>query len=65
LGWIKFRKSKEVKGEIINVTVARTNTDEPFISIAVKEAVKELPRVLKKYERKIARLNRSLARKGF
>ena len=90
LGWVKFRKSKEVKGEIINVTVTRTNTDKYFISIAVKEKVEELarvdkeigidlglkefaiisdgekianPRVLKKYDKKIARLNRSLARK--
>jgi putative transposase len=90
LGWIKFRKSKEVKGEIINVTVTRTNTDKYFISIAVKEEIKKLPevdkkigidlglkefaitsdgekianpRVLKKYEKKIARLNRGLARK--
>jgi putative transposase len=90
LGWIKFRKSKEVKGEIINVTVTRTNTDKYFISIAVKEEIEELsktdkqigidlglkefaiisdgekianPRVLKQYEKKIARLNRSLARK--
>jgi len=90
LGWIKFRKSKEVKGEIINVTVTRTNTDKYFISIAVKEEIEELsktdkqigidlglkefaiisdgekianPRVLKQYEKKITRLNRSLARK--
>ncbi|AGB41635.1 transposase, IS605 OrfB family, central region [Halobacteroides halobius DSM 5150] len=90
LGWIKFRKSKEIKGEILNVTVTRNNTDKYYISIAVKEDIKELPkkdnaigidlglkdfaiisdgekiansRVLKKYERKIARLNRSLARK--
>ena len=41
LGWIKFRKSKEVKGEIINVTVTRTNTDKYFISIAVKEEIEE------------------------
>ncbi|WP_018247431.1 IS200/IS605 family element RNA-guided endonuclease TnpB [Orenia marismortui] len=90
LGWIKFRKSKEVKGEILNVTVTRTNTDKYYISIAVKEKIEELPkvdkqigidlglkefaimsdgekianpRVLKKYEKKIARLNKSLARK--
>ena len=90
LGWIKFKKSKEVKGEIINVTVTRTNTNKYYISIAVKEEIKELPkkdnaigidlglkefvitsngekienpRVLKKYKKKIARLNRSLARK--
>ena len=90
LGWIKFRKSKEVEGEILNVTVTRTNTDKYFISIAVKEEVEELskvnkqiggdlglkefaitsddekienPKALKKYEKKIARLNRSLARK--
>jgi len=90
LGWVKFRKSKEVKGEMINVTVTRTNTDKYFISVAVKEKVEELarvdkeigidlglkefaiisdgekianPRVLKKYDKKIARLNRSLARK--
>ncbi len=88
--WIKFRKSKEVKAEIINVTVTRTNTDKYYISVAVKEEIKELPKadkqigidlglkefaitsdgekidtpkVLKKYEKKIVRLNRSLARK--
>ncbi len=90
LGWVKFRKSKEVKGKILNVTVTKTNTDKYFISIAVEEEIKELPKkentigidlglkefaitsngekiknpkVLKKYEKKIARLNRSLARK--
>jgi putative transposase len=90
LGWIKFRKSKEVKGKILNVTVTRTNTDKYYISITVKEEIEELskvdkqvgidlglkefaimsdgekianPRILKQYEKKVARLNRSLARK--
>jgi len=90
LGWIKFRKSREVKGKILNVTVTKTNTDKYFISVTVKEDIEELPEknnvigidlglkdfaitsdgekiknpeVLKKYEKKIARLNRSLARK--
>ena len=90
LGWVKFRKSREVKGKILNVTVTKTNTDKYYISITVKEDIKELskkdnaigidlglkdfaitsdgkkienPKVLKKYEKKIARLNRSLARK--
>jgi len=90
LSWVKFRKSKEVKGEILNVTVTRTNTDKYYVSVTVKEDIKELPKknnaigidlglkefaitsdgkkienpkVLKKYEKKIARLNRSLARK--
>ena len=90
LGWVKFSKSQKVKGEILNVTVTKTNTDKYFISIAVKEEIKKFPevdkkigidlglkefaitsdgekkanpRVLNKYEKKIARLNRSLARK--
>jgi len=90
LGWLKFSKSQEVKGKIINVTVSKTNTDKYFVSIAVKEKVELLdkkdnavgidlglkefavisdgkkianPKVLKKYEKKLARLQRSLARK--
>jgi putative transposase len=90
LGWLKFSKSQEVKGKIINVTISKTNTDKYFVSIAVREKIELLdkkenavgidlglkefaitsngekitnPRVLKKYEKKIARLQRSLARK--
>jgi putative transposase len=90
LGWIKFSKSQEVEGKILNVTISKTNTDKYFISVTVEEKIEELdrkdkaigidlglkefaitsngkkitnPRVLKKYEKKIARLQRSLARK--
>ena len=37
LSWIKFRKSKEVKGRILNVTVTRTKTDKYYISVTVKD----------------------------
>jgi putative transposase len=90
LGWIKFSKSQEVEGKILNVTISKTNTDKYYISIIVAEGIKKLdkkdneigidlglkefaimsdgekvanPGVLKKYEKKIARLQRSLARK--
>jgi len=90
LAWVKFSKSQKIKGEILNVTVSRTNTEKYFISIIVEEKIEELdkkdnaigidlglkkfaitstgekidnPGVLKKYEKKIARLQRSLARK--
>jgi len=102
LGWIKFRKSKEVKGKIQNVTIRKSKVGKYYISVCVeiskkvskkefednnrrniKETNKAIgidlglieflttsdeekipnPKVLVKYEKKIARLNKKLARK--
>lgn len=90
LGWVKFRKSREVTGEIQNVTIRKSKIGKYYISICVQEEIKELPqnnkaigidlglkyflitsngevvsnpRNLSKYEKKIARLNKRLAKK--
>ena len=102
LGWIKFKKSREVKGKIQNVTIRKSKAGKYYISVCVetdkktikkefneqnknqlKETKKEIgvdlglkdflitsdgekiknPRIAKKYEKKIAKLNRKLAKK--
>lgn len=45
LGWVKFRKSREVKGEIQNVTIRKPKTGKYYISICVQEQIKELPQI--------------------
>lgn len=37
LGWIKYAKSKKVRGKINNVTVSKTKTGKYYISINVKQ----------------------------
>jgi putative transposase len=44
LGWVKFIKSREVEGNILNVTVSRTNSGKYFISICVEIEVYESPK---------------------
>ncbi|KXS47472.1 putative transposase [Halanaerobium congolense] len=90
LGWVKFRKSREVTGKIKNVTIRKSKAQKYYISICVQEEIKELPqknkaigidlglknflitsngevvsnpRTLSKYEKRIARLNKRLAKK--
>jgi len=90
LGWVKFRKSQEVCGEIKNVTVSKSRTGKYYISVCVEENIEPLPevdkavgidlglehfavtshgdkvenpRTLEKYQRKIRRLQKDLARK--
>ena len=90
LGWVKFRKSREVSGEIQNVTIRKSKVDKYYISVCVQEEVEKLPqtdktigidlglkdflitsngevvsnpKTLSKYEDKIARLNKRLAKK--
>lgn len=94
LGWVKFRKSREVKGDIQNVTVRRSPTGKYYISICVEEEIEkdeediedtdkaigldfgikaylttsdgeviENPRHLSKYEDRLAKLQKVLARK--
>ncbi|WP_407542094.1 IS200/IS605 family element RNA-guided endonuclease TnpB (plasmid) [Deinococcus radiomollis] len=43
LGWIKFRKSQEIHGRIINVTVRRNATGKYFASVQVEVDVQPLP----------------------
>ena len=42
LGWIKFAKSKELNGKILNVTVSRQN-DKYYISITLKTEIEPKP----------------------
>ena len=90
LGWIKFRKSRELTGKIQNVTIRKSKARKYYISICVQEEVEKLPqtdkaigidlglkdflitsngekvsnpKILSKYEKKIARLNKRLAKK--
>jgi len=90
LGWVKFRKSREAKGKIQNVTIRKSKVGKYYISVCVRAEVEELPqidkaigidlglrdflitsngdresnpRTLSKYENKIAKLNKKLAKK--
>lgn len=40
LSWVKFAKSKEVKGKINNVTVSKSRTGKYYISINVRQILK-------------------------
>jgi len=44
LGWIRFAKSREVEGHIINVTIRKNATGKYFISIVTETEVKPLPK---------------------
>src|SRR5690554_2994950 len=44
LGWIRFAKSREVEGRILNATIRRNPTGKYFISILVETEVQELPK---------------------
>ena len=91
LSWVKFAKSKEVKGKINNVTVSKSRTGKYYISINVRQILKTVvnknqgelgldlgikeflttsdskyivnPGHLSKYEDKLAKLEKRLARK--
>lgn len=43
LGLVKFAKSREVEGRILNATISRTNTNKYFISICVDTEIKSMP----------------------
>jgi len=46
LGWVKFRNSRPIEGEIKSVTVSRTNTDKYFVSVLCEVAQPiPLPRI--------------------
>ncbi|RCW41561.1 MULTISPECIES: IS200/IS605 family element RNA-guided endonuclease TnpB [unclassified Halanaerobium] len=91
LSWVKFVKSKKVKGKINNVTVSKSRAGKYYISINVRQILKtvvnnnqgelgldlgikdflttsngehiENPGHLSKYQDKLAKLQRRLARK--
>ena len=44
LGWIRFAKSREVEGRILNATIRRNPTGKYFVSILVEAEVQELPK---------------------
>ncbi len=43
LDLVKFAKSREVEGRILNVTISRTNTNKYYISICVDTEIEVLP----------------------
>jgi putative transposase len=47
LGWVKFRKSREVKGKIQNVTIRKSKAGKYYISVCVQEEIEELPKTNK------------------
>lgn len=44
LGWVRFAKSREVDGRILNATIRRNPSGKYFISIGVEAEVSELPK---------------------
>ncbi|BBW97362.1 hypothetical protein GsuE55_21950 [Geobacillus subterraneus] len=44
LGWVRFAKSREVEGRILNVTIRRNPSGKYFVSILVETEVRELPK---------------------
>ena len=44
LGWVRFAKSREVKGKILSATVRRNPSGKYFVSIATEAEVVELPK---------------------
>ena len=44
LGWIRFTKSREVEGRILNATIRRNPSGKYFVSILVETEVQELPK---------------------
>lgn len=44
LGWIRFAKSREVEGRIINVTIRRNASGKYFISVLTETEIKPLPK---------------------
>lgn len=44
LGWIRFAKSQEVEGRILNATIRRNPSGKCFVSILVETEVQELPK---------------------
>jgi len=93
LSWVKFAKSKEIKGKINNITVSKSRSGKYYISINVRYVLKTIinnndefgelgldlgikdflttssgehisnPGHLRKYENKLAKLQKRLARK--
>ena len=44
LGWIRFAKSREVEGRILNATIRRNPSGKYFVSLLVETEVQELPK---------------------
>lgn len=44
LGWVRFAKSREVEGRILNATIRRNPSGKYFVSILVETEVQELPK---------------------
>lgn len=44
LKWVKFAKSKEIEGKIVNATIRRTSTGKYFVSVCCEVDIQELPK---------------------
>lgn len=44
LGWVRFAKSREIEGKILNATIRRNPSGKYFISIGAEVEVSELPK---------------------
>lgn len=44
LGWIRFAKSREIDGRILNATIRRNPSGKYFVSILVETEIQELPK---------------------
>jgi putative transposase len=44
LGWVRFAKSREIEGEILNATIRRNPSGKYFISIGAEVEVSEFPK---------------------
>lgn len=47
LGFVKFAKSKELKGRIVNATIRQNASGTFFVSILCEEAIRKLPQTNK------------------
>jgi putative transposase len=47
IGYVKFKKSREVKGKIKNVTITKTKLNKYYISICCEEFIREKPKLNK------------------
>jgi putative transposase len=45
LGWVKFKKSREVEGKILNVTISQVPSGKYFISVCCEVEIDQLPEI--------------------
>jgi putative transposase len=45
LGWVKFHKSQDITGKLVNVTITRTHSGKYIASILCETEIKKYPQV--------------------